>query len=267
VVVSLQFDGLDDDVYRALRGAPFLSKKLRLLDKLGELDAPTSLTCTVAAGVNEDGLGEVLGLLFGRGNVLSVMFQPAAYTGRASSLAAPVRRVTIPDVLRALDGAWGGKVRAEDFSPLPCSHPACFALAFYLRAEGGEFLPIKKLVPVDRYTCMIQNRGVFGTDEESFRHAQNAVYDLWSGPSALAPDSQKALRAVRSLLEAITSGGGYEPARALAAAERSVKSVFVHQFMDRGTFDLARARKCCTVYPDTRGRFVPACVRNCTARR
>jgi uncharacterized radical SAM superfamily Fe-S cluster-containing enzyme len=56
---------------------------------------------------------------------------------------------------------------------------------------------------------------------------------------------------------------GYTPQRALAIAERSVKSIFIHQFMDPDTFDLARARKCCQVYPQRDGRMIPVCVRNC----
>jgi len=45
-----------------------------------------------------------------------------------------------------------------------------------------------------------------------------------------------------------------------------VKSIFIHQFMDRDTFDLARARKCCQVYPQLDGRLIPVCVRNCLER-
>jgi uncharacterized radical SAM superfamily Fe-S cluster-containing enzyme len=88
------------------------------------------------------------------------------------------------------------------------------------------------------------------------------VYELWSGPAALTPDSQKALTAVRRLLAAATAGG-YSPRHALTVAERAVKSIFIHQFMDPETFDLARARKCCQVYPQRDGRMLPVCVRNC----
>lgn len=266
VVVSLQFDGLEEPASETLRGRALAGPKMRLIDKFSALDAPLSLTVTVAAGVNEAAPAQAADLLFQRDHILSVTIQPAAYTGRASSHARPSRPTTIPDVLKSLGGSAGGRVHAEDFCPLPCSHPACFSLAFYLKVGGGEFLPVKKLVEADRYLCMVQNRGMFGTDAESFRQVQQAIYDLWSGPAALAPDSRKALGAVRGLIEAATSCGGYSPARALAAAERSVKSIFIHQFMDRETFDLSRVRKCCTVYPQPGGRLIPLCVRNCMER-
>lgn len=263
VVVSLQFDGVSDEIYRALRGRALLDEKMRLVELCAEVGVSMSLTATVAKGINDSALGTITDLLFRHDHILSAMFQPAAYVGHASSLPRPTDAVTIPDVIAALHGAAGGTVSAADFSPLPCSHPACFSLAFYLKVEDHNFVPIKQLVNADRYLDLIQNRAIFGTDAESFEQVTDAVYDLWSGPAALSPDSEKALKAIRRLVTTATAGGGYSPRQALAVAERSVKSIFIHQFMDPDTFDLSRVRKCCQVYPQPDGRMLPVCVRNC----
>jgi uncharacterized radical SAM superfamily Fe-S cluster-containing enzyme len=267
VLVSLQFDGLEDGIYLALRGRPAVAEKLRLIDACEELDVPMSLTATVAGGINERAIQAVADLLFQREHILSAMFQPAAYAGNAARLGRPQQAVTIPDVISALSGAGGGTVCAEDFSPLPCSHPACFSLAFYLKIENNRYLPIKQMVEAERYMDLIQNRAIFGTDPESFEVITDAIYDLWSGPAALSPDSQKALHAVRRLIAATTADTGYSPRRALSVAEGSVKSIFIHQFMDPESFDLSRARKCCQVYPQPDGRLIPVCVNNCLHRQ
>ena len=288
VIVSLQFDGLNDVIYQALRGRPLLESKLRLIEQCGELDTPMSLTATVAQGVNSERVAEVADLLFQHDHILSVMFQPAAYAGHAARMPRPAMATTIPDVLAALRGAGRGTVSVKDFSPLPCSHPACFSLAFYLKIEGNQFVPIKQLVNADRYLRLIQNRALFGTDPESFRHITDAVYDLWSAPIAplprpkinlesveCAPEescacsqfvSEGALKTIKGLLNAATATGGFSPKKVWAIGERSVKSIFIHQFMDRDTFDLSRARKCCQVYPQPDGTLIPACVRNCLKR-
>ena len=266
VILSLQFDGLDDAIYRALRGRPLIESKLRLIEQCARLDTAMSLTATVVSGVNGGQLADIAALLFQHDHVISVMFQPAAYAGNAAHLPRPENAMTIPDVIAALRGAAHGMVAPEDFSPLPCSHPACFSLAFYLKVEPGHFQPIKQMVNAERFLDLIQNRALFGMDEQSFRHITDAVYELWSGPAALSPDSQKALNAVKRLLNAVTAGGGYQAGQAWAVAERSVKSIFIHQFMDRDTFDLSRARKCCQVYPQPDGRLIPACVYNCLKR-
>ena len=66
---------------------------------------------------------------------------------------------------------------------------------------------------------------------------------------------------MRTLLTTATAGG-YSPRKAMETGERAVKSIFIHQFMDPDTFDLARVRKCCQVYPQPDGRLMPACVYN-----
>lgn len=266
VITSLQFDGLDDAIYQALRGRALLDEKRRIIGLCGEFGAPMSLTATVVRGVNLERLSDIAGLLFANDHILSAMFQPAAYAGAAQTLGRPMGAVTIPDVIKHLDGAASGIVSSCDFSPLPCSHPACFSLAFYLRTEGDHFIPIKQLVDAGRHLDLIQNRALFGTDAASFETVTEAVYELWSGPAALSPDSQKALKAVRRLLDGLSASGGFSPRKALSVAERAVKSIFIHQFMDPETFDLSRARKCCQVYPQPDGRHIPACIHNCLKR-
>ena len=263
VVVSLQCDGFDDDADLVLRGRPLAGHRRNVIERGAELGAPMSLTATVVAGVSDGALPALAEALFAHEHVLSLMLQPAAYAGHAAALGRPRDATTIPDAIAALEGA--GSVSAKDFSPLPCSHPACFALAFYLRAEDGRWISLAPLIDTDRYLDLISNRTLPGTDEDSFRAMMEAVYDLWSGPAALLPDGQRALGAARRLLAGI-GREGYCPACALRAAEGSIKSIFIHQFMDRASFDLARARKCCQVYPQPDGRMIPACVHNCLGR-
>ena len=278
VIISLQFDGISDDIYMKLRGKPLLAEKLALIESCASLNAPMSLTATITAGVNDHQVKDIADLLFRHDHILSAMFQPAAYTGNGAHFERPLDAVTIPDVIAGLKGAGNGAVSTEDFSPLPCSHPACFSLAFYLKGEGSGFLPIKRLVSPERYLGLIQNRAIFGTDADSFQQVTDAVYDIWAGippisnsrAGACEPGtacacnpflSEQALKAVRKLLTTATAGG-YSPRKAMATGERAVKSIFIHQFMDPDTFDLARVRKCCQVYPQPDGRLMPACVYN-----
>jgi uncharacterized radical SAM superfamily Fe-S cluster-containing enzyme len=280
VIISLQFDGISDDVYLKLRGKPLLAEKLRLIDSCAALDAPMSLTATVAKGINDHQVASIADILFEHDHILSAMFQPAAYTGNGAHMERPLDATTTSDVIRGLTGAGKGTVAPADFSPLPCSHPACFSLAFYLKGDDKRFLPIKRLVSPERYLGLIQNRAIFGTDADSFQQVTDAVYDIWAGvppianhrltPQAGACEpgcgcnpflSEQALKSIRKLLTTATTGG-YSPRKAMETGERAVKSIFIHQFMDPDTFDLARARKCCQVYPQPDGRLMPACVFN-----
>lgn len=265
VVISLQFDGTDPEACTALRGRNIVEEKLRLIDLAARHGVRMSLTFTAARGINEDRLHEPVELLFSREHILSVMIQPLAYVGAGAQFQRPVNPVDIPGVTRLLNGA-AGTVATTDFTPLPCSHPACFSLAFYLRIEDGRFLSVSELLEVDRYLDLIQNRALVGTDAESVERIRDAMYELWSGPAATRPDSAKALQAIRKLLDAAQCKGRFCASAATTVAQKSLKSIFIHHFMDRHSFDLSRCRKCCQVYPQPDGRLVPACVYNCLQR-
>jgi len=267
-VVSLQFDGFRDDIYERLRGRRLLAEKLRILDALGAADAATSLTMTAAAGINEDQFSRMLETLFARGHVISMMVQPLAFAGRAGELARDARRLSIPDVVRLLGAAGHPAVRAEDFVPLPCSHPLCFSLAYYLVLDGGGTVSVNRLVDAVTVMDTAANRTVFGLDAADHQRLRELVYALWSGPAATAPDSAAVLETLRNLMRQLSSAcAGFDPRRAFELAERRVKSVFIHAFQDADTFDLARARRCCNGYPQRDGRVIPACVRNVLGQR
>ncbi len=264
-IVSLQFDGFNDGIYETLRGRPLLEQKLKILELLGKADVTTSLTMTAAGGVNEDQFRPMLDLLFSRGHIVSLMIQPLAFVGRGAGLAGRTKRLTIPDVIGALGTAGHPAVSASDFSPLPCSHPLCFSLAYYLMLDDGRAVSVGRLVEADKMMDTLANRTIFGLDPEEHERLREMIYELWSGPAASAPDSEAVLRTLRGLLRR-ASDGRFNARRAFAVAERSVKSVFIHAFQDAGTFDLARARRCCNAYPQPDGRLMPACVHNVLRR-
>jgi uncharacterized radical SAM superfamily Fe-S cluster-containing enzyme len=54
----------------------------------------------------------------------------------------------------------------------------------------------------------------------------------------------------------------FNPQKALALGLESMKAIFIHNFMDKETFDFGRVIKCCNPYPQPDGRLIPMCVQN-----
>jgi 7,8-dihydro-6-hydroxymethylpterin dimethyltransferase len=266
VIISLQFDGFSDFAYRALRGKPLLDHKMRILDKLAERNVSTSLTVTAAGGINDDQFGEILKLFFARNHIVSLMIQPLAFSGRASSFAGRAARLTIPEVIRLLAASGHPSVEAADFIPLPCSHPLCFSLAFYIADQAGAFISVNRLFQLDRYLDSLSNRVIFGLDIEEQERLKEMVYDLWSGPAGNAPDGAGVLKTLRALLRELPCAC-FNPRQTFSLMERRIKSIFIHAFQDCETFDLARVRRCCNAYPQPDGRLMPACVHNVLKRQ
>lgn len=261
VVVSLQLDGFDDRAYEVLRGRKLLAQKRRILELLAEAGVSTSLTMTLAAGLNDGQLRPMLDYLFEHEHVVSLMVQPLAFAGRGVALAGKSRRLSTAEVADALGAAGHPAVAASDFVPLPCSHPLCFSLAFFLMLDSGRAVSAARLTSAATVMDTLANRTIFGLDPEEQARLKELIYELWSGPAGAAPDGPALLATLRGILREMACPCGDSRA-VFGRAERRVKSIFVHAFQDADTFDLARVRRCCNGYPQPDGRVIPACVRN-----
>ena len=159
-------------------------------------------------------------------------------------------------------------MRSEDFVPLPCSHPLCFSLAFYLRLNDGGTVSVGQMLDAPKLLDSIANRGLFGLDGQEFDRLREMVYDLWSGPAGSAPDTEAVMETLSDILREISTGCAcFDPRKAFSLTERHINSIFIHAFQDADTFDLARVRRCCNAYPQADGSLIPACVHNVIKRQ
>ncbi|MBN2338431.1 MAG: radical SAM protein [Acidobacteria bacterium] len=114
----LQFDGVSDDVFRRLRGAPLLDLKLKALERSRELEIGVILVPTLVRGVNDSRIGDLI--QFAKSwipVVKGIHFQPQAWLGRYPQSPRNEDRVLIPDILEAIERQTGGELEAADFIP------------------------------------------------------------------------------------------------------------------------------------------------------
>jgi hypothetical protein len=112
--------------------------KQRALENLRTAGVRTTLVSTLAKGVNDQRIGECVRLLLEHDFILSLMFQPAAYTGYGGAHFAPhnpLDVITIPDVVRHCEEQSGGALLRISSVALP--HPSCFALTYLLKTGGA----------------------------------------------------------------------------------------------------------------------------------
>ena len=135
--VFLQFDGLNNEIYRVLRGRPLKELKLKAIDRCKRAGRPVVLVPTVAPGVNDQALGEILKFAISQiPYIRGVHIQPISYFGRCG-LTAPKMRLTIPRVLSLLEEQTGGLCKATDFGGGGAESPYCSFHASYLRKDDG----------------------------------------------------------------------------------------------------------------------------------
>ncbi|GAG75319.1 unnamed protein product, partial [marine sediment metagenome] len=79
--------------------------------------------------------------------VKGVYFQPVSYFGRYPGTPGDEDRVTIPDILRAVEKQTKGELKETNFVPPVCEHPHCSFSGFAVLTKEGRLLPTTNLQP------------------------------------------------------------------------------------------------------------------------
>ena len=235
-VVFLQFDGLDDEVYRMLRGAALRSTKLRAIVNCRAAGLPVVLVPTVAPGVNDHALGDILRFALAHApHIRGVHIQPISYFGRCG-LEAPEIRLTIPAVLRRIEAQTEGLMKAADFGGGGAESPYCSFHASYLRKPDGSI----KALPRRRSQCCC----VRSSDARDF------VSQQWSGKASCC-DGDSDTSSLDTFLQQTVE---------------NTCTVSGMVFQDAYNLDLDRLRRCYICEVDTQRGMIPFCAYNLTDR-
>jgi uncharacterized radical SAM superfamily Fe-S cluster-containing enzyme len=129
----LQFDGTQLEGQYSLRGADLRETRRRAVERCGEMNLPITLAMTVTTE-NLPHLWQAIEFGLQYPHVRGVAFQPMFGSGRV-----PVKngvRLNTADIILAAVGQSGGRLRFEDFTPLPCGDPNCATIGYLLKADG-----------------------------------------------------------------------------------------------------------------------------------
>ena len=140
--VYLQFDSLRDDALMTLRGARLSEVRKRALENLEKADVSTTLVVTVARGVNDDQLGEILTFASTLSCVRGVTLQPVQEAGRHEGYDPEQHRLTLTEVRRRILDQYP-TFSQDDLVPVPC-HPDALCMGYALKYDG-------KVLPLTRY--------------------------------------------------------------------------------------------------------------------
>ena len=130
----LQFDGVQEQGQQILRGADLRATRERCLERCREVNIPVTLAMTVTQE-NLPFLWATIEFGLAFPNVRGVSFQPMFGSGRIPG--PPSNRLNTADVILAAVGQSSGKLRFEDFTPLPCGDPNCATIGYLLKIGGA----------------------------------------------------------------------------------------------------------------------------------
>ena len=180
----LQFDGVQEAGQHDLRGADLRATRRRAIERCGEVNIPVTLAMTVTPA-NLPHLWEAIEFGLAHPQVHGIAFQPVFGSGRIPALMTSERgcvedqpqrvenlidaaagrgrhsrapaRLNTADILLAAVGQSGGRLRFEDFTPLPCGDPNCATIGYLIRHEGRTY-SISDFVDFRRLQGFLQNK-------------------------------------------------------------------------------------------------------------
>jgi len=245
--VFLQFDGTDDHIYRTLRGISLLSKKIAAIDHCAQHQIGVILVPTLVPGVNVSAIGAIIDFALERAPaVRGVHFQPVSYFGRYPHAPGDAQRLTIPEVIRAIETQSNGVIPQRVFEPAGCENTRCSFHGNFVLMPDGSLHPWSQHSPAQSCGCQPTSAA------EGAARARHFVATRWVSPETIQP------------LAKGPSLGQWDAV--LERAQTHAFSISGMAFQDAWTLDLERLRDCCvhTVSPD--GRLIPFCAYNLTSR-
>ena len=220
IQLYLQFDGIQLEGQHFLRGADLRTTRIRAIERCRELNLPITLAMTVTSE-NLRYLWDAIEFGLGYPHIRGISFQPMFTSGRMPRFqeADGRARLNTADIILAAVEQARGKLRFEDFTPLPCGDPNCAAIGYLLKA-GGRTYSISDFIDFTRVQAFLQ-------DKVRYR-----LEDL-----------------MRCGCESEPLG---ELLRQFEMDETNAFRIFIKPFMDAGTWDEDRIDRCCThvIRPD-----------------
>lgn len=238
--VYLQFDSLQADALKNIRGVDSRSTHNKALEQLEKYNISTTLVCVIRKGVNDQEVGELISYAQQWNCVRGVTFQPVQDAGRNEG-GKSNHRITLSEIRQSIIDA-DNPFNDEDMIPLPC-HPENISIGYGLKL-GGEIQPVTGLLPREELLRGVDNTITF----EKSDSLRNAFYKLFS-LDAYGEQTSENLQTMLCCLPKIEGSQdlSYE----------NVFRVVIMAFMDKYDFDIGSIKRSCTHFVEPNGKIYP----------
>lgn len=146
-VIFMQFDGTNDEIYKALRGEPLFETKQKAIRNCRKAGLPVTIVPTVVNDVNLDNIGDMMEFLLKNVDVVKgIHFQPVSFFGRYPDTLSEDgkkhvdyhNRVTMFDIMHELETQTHGKLKYDDFYSITSGHTLCCFQGTYQKKRDGN---------------------------------------------------------------------------------------------------------------------------------
>jgi 7,8-dihydro-6-hydroxymethylpterin dimethyltransferase len=255
--VFLQFDGTEEEIYLRVRGRRLLNEKRRAVENCEAQGIGVVLVPTVIPGVNDHNLGHILQQAVQWAPVVrAVHFQPVSYFGRYPHPPQDEDRITLPELMRAIEKQSGGKFRVDHFRPPGCENALCSFHGRYLILSDSNVKSLQK--PFEETWPGMEKA------EEGATQSISYVARQWSAPSSTDRSAISSECCSSPLTGSSRSTDFISLDDFIARARTHTFSISAMAFQDVWSVDLERVRDCCIHVMTPSRHLIPFCAYNLT---
>ena len=248
--IFLQFDGMDDLVYKKLRGRNLLEIKMKTIENCRKYGIGVVLVPTLVPKVNIDNIGKIIDFaLENTPTVRGVHFQPVSYFGRIPFIPKDEDRITLPEVMEEIERQTEGKIKMESMTPPGCENALCSFHGSYIYEEK------KKLVILTNNKscgCSSGCDSKIERAEDGAKKAKEYVSKNWS------------YRNTYNLKEKSNKDESNSWDEILHSIHNNTFSISAMAFQDVWNVNLERVKDCCIHVVNPDGKLIPFCIYNIT---
>lgn len=256
--VFLQFDGLSDEIYQTIRGAALLDVKLAAIENCARRDIGIVLVPTLVPTVNTHHIGAILHFAIEHMPAIrGVHFQPISYFGRYPSLP-PSERLTIPRIIKEIEGQTAGKLKVENFLPPGGENSYCSFHGNFLLMANGDLRPWSLFQTAQ--CCAKPTVAAQGA-----KSARAFVAKQWSA-SSCCTDGQSASTSEMRREDNAQGINTDSIDDFLQRVNTYTLSISGMAFQDAWNLEIDRLRDCLIHVVSPAGKLIPFCAYNLTAR-
>ncbi|WP_395145118.1 radical SAM protein [Moraxella atlantae] len=255
IEMYLQFDSLHDDKIRVLRGANLANIHAQALANLEVHNLSTTLVATIARGLNDDELGEIIAYASGFRCVRGVSFQPLSVSGRVDghtdltdALPDGRERLTISELRRKI-AAQSKIFTLDDIVPVPCN-PDTLAMGYALKLEN-HIAPLTRYVTPDVIMQGGENTIMFEQNPKLQQTLQREAKDQLIKVLSTNHSPESQANCLSELLCCLPK---------ISAPDLAYDNVFrlmIVQFMDAQNLDIRSLKKSCIHFAQPDGKMIP----------
>lgn len=241
---------------------------------------------TVIRGVNDHELSDILKVAAHNMDIVrGVNFQPVSLVGMMRKYERDKYRITIPDIIKALEDQTNGEIDRNSWFPVGAAvpiarflellspskraefttHPACGAATYlYVEKVGNDyrFIPVTKFIKAEELLDYLEKKVESLADKPRYIAKLNAYTSILNilNKFILWHKVPKDIKSeLRSILLDIFFKRDYS---ALGRFHYKFLFVGMMHFMDEWNYDVARVMRCAVHYALPDGRIIPFCAFN-----